>query len=816
MADETRKILLELTLDAVNAVKNQQELNELLKQTKKELKEAAIGSEEYKKLEQSQGLVEKRLKGLNQATKQSTAELNVQKGSIRDLQAQYTALTSKLREVAPGSQVMGMSFDEAKKKSFELKEEIKSFEAQLGNTAPNVGNYGDAFKDAVGGVQVFGTSLKGLFQLILTNPIGLILAALTGLFQILKQNETIATFFKGVMTGIGIVFDNVASVVSEAVLGMSKFGGEMSAVGKIVKDVGTRILNNLLAPINFFLDLIPAVNAALKGEFAKAAEIAGDATVQFGESMLFLNDEVPEFIDNIVKAVKVGVEYEEQLNAIEDAQSKLRVTEAELVNQRDRLLLQSKDLSKSEDERIKLADKASKVDEEILNKKLALIDRQIAAEQGLFNAHKGNTEKTEEIDRRIDELKVQRLGFLNESLKFQEKIQNKTNALLEKQAAEEEKRRQEEKKAFDEKRKANEDLLKRDIDATLKLEQFKRDQLAKTATDLDAKLKAELKAEDFRVQVLLRNENLLASEKDFILADSAARIEKINADHNKALQDQNKKTADDFKKAQLEKVNFVQTTTNQLGDIANNLNQARLNNEESDLEERRQRALKSAGNNVKKQEKINADYDKKKAKIEKEAAERQRNIQANMALINTFTGVTKVIAEYPKFDFGVMTAIGIGLTLAQGLAQYAAIKSQKFGMGGIFKKFAGGGLANAGIIGGLPHSAGGTKFVGSDGSMFEAEAGELLAIVNKRDTGLLSQLSAINSIHGKPFYKDGGTYLADGGFAARSSSQSVINTANSNAELQRIISAMPIPIVTVEDINAGVSNRTKVISRANI
>jgi hypothetical protein len=163
-----------------------------------------------------------------------------------------------------------------------------------------------------------------------------------------------------------------------------------------------------------------------------------------------------------------------------------------------------------------------------------------------------------------------------------------------------------------------------------------------------------------------------------------------------------------------------------------------------------------------------------------------------------------------------MTAIGIGLTLAQGLAQYAAIKSQKFGMGGIFKKFAGGGLANAGIIGGLPHSAGGTKFVGSDGSMFEAEAGELLAIVNKRDTGLLSQLSAINSIHGKPFYKDGGTYLADGGFAARSSSQSVINTANSNAELQRIISAMPIPIVTVEDINAGVSNRTKVISRANI
>ncbi len=179
-----------------------------------------------------------------------------------------------------------------------------------------------------------------------------------------------------------------------------------------------------------------------------------------------------------------------------------------------------------------------------------------------------------------------------------------------------------------------------------------------------------------------------------------------------------------------------------------------------------------------------------------------------MALVNTFTGVTKVIAEYPKFDFGIATAIGVGLTLASGLAQVAAIKSQKFEKGGLPIK--------SGIIGGNPHSLGGTTFTGTDGSIFEAERGELLAVVNKRDTPLLSMLSQVNSIHGKPFFKDGGTYLADGGFAARASSQAVIDQVSSNIEMARIMALQPTPIVTVEDINAGVLNRANVLSRANI
>jgi len=71
-------------------------------------------------------------------------------------------------------------------------------------------------------------------------------------------------------------------------------------------------------------------------------------------------------------------------------------------------------------------------------------------------------------------------------------------------------------------------------------------------------------------------------------------------------------------------------------------------------------------------------------------------------------------------------------------------------------------LAKGGMIGGKPHSQGGTVFRGSDGSIFEAERNEYLAIVNKKDAARAQMLDQINQEHGKPFgiatYGDGGIF----------------------------------------------------------
>lgn len=794
MADETRKVLLQLDIDTVKAVKNIADLKALQKAANQEFEKTKIGTEEYKKLETVTGLLTKRVTGLRDATKQNTKELDVQKGSARDLSAQYSALTRALREAAPGSQVLGMSFDEAKKKANSLRQEVKEFEAQLGNTAPNVGNYGNAFKEATGGIQVFGQSLSGLFQMILTNPIGLIVAGLTLLAKMLMQNDTIATAFKGVMTGLGVVFDQISAFVSEVVLSLSEFGGEASETSKIIKDVFIRVLNQLLAPLNFIIDIMPAVNAALAGDFKKSATIAGEAGEKFAKSVVFMNDEMPKFIDNISEAVKVGIEYEKSLDAIEAKQSKLNVSQQQLTNQRDRFLLQSKDLSKSEEDRIALLEKAEAIDKRIFNERVALLDEEIAAQKKYVEALGNDSVKREEAEFRLNDLTVKRLEAENESLKFQEKAQNKRNAIIEKQIASDEKLAEQKEK---DRLKGIEDekkLTEKTIESNNKLAQFKLDLAAKNAKTIDEKLRKELHAEDFRVKVLLSNENLLASEKEFILADSAARIEGIVKKSEEAQRAEAKKTADDKIKNTQNTVTGIGGILNSAAEFAKTINETQLNNDLTALDKKKQAELKAAGNNAAKKAKIEERYNKEKEKIEKDSAKKANRIALIQALINTGLAITKALPNL----------ILAGIAGALGFAQVAKIKSED-------SKF-----AKGGIIGGLPHSQGGTKFVGSDGSRFEAEKDEAMVIVNKHDTPLLSKLSSINSIHGKPFFKDGGAFFADGGFAARSSSQPVIDSINTSNQVIDMISSIQFPPVTVEDINAGVGRRTQVVSRANI
>jgi hypothetical protein len=816
MAEETKKVLIELSFDTIEAVKRQKELKDLIKATNKELENTDIGTEEYKKLEVVQGQLQSRLKGLKDSTKQSNAELVVQKGSVRDLQAQYSQLTKALREAAPGSQVLGQSFDDAKKKAFELKKEIKDFEAQLGNTAPNVGNYGDSFKEAAGGINVFGMSLKQLFATIIGHPVGILLLAFAALGKMLMQNDTIATTLKGVMTGLGIVFDKVSAVVSEVVLKIAEFVSGSSTASKVIRETFVRALNSIIAPFNYIIELAPAVSAALEGEFGKAAEIAGNATLNFGKNLIGLNNELPEYIKNLGDAGKAGIEYEKALDDIEAAQSRLNVKIGEMENARDQLKLQSGDLKKTEEERVKLGERAIEIDKRILGERLALLDREISAQSKYFNALGKDSVKKEEAEFRLNDLQVKRLQFQNEALKFQEKQQNKINALIEKEIAAKEKLTEQEAK---DKLKREEDakrLAERIIDSDNKLTQFRLDNAAKIATDADERLKAQLKSEDFRVSVLLSKEGLLASEKEFIIADSAARIHEINKSFEEKSREEATKTANHKKQVFQQTESDISGFLTQSNNTASALSDIRANKEIAALNKRQAQELKAAGNNKQKQEEINKKYDEKRAAAEKEAAIRAAESSKIQALINGALAFTKSLTAAP-FPFNLILAAGTAVATGVQIAKIDS-ETDKLGDGGFIKNY--GKAAMGTIIGGKSHSQGGTKFYGEDGTRFEAEKGELLAVVNKRDTPLLSMLSNVNSIHGKPFFRDGGiqghSYLADGGFTARANSQPVENSISQRNQLIELMASQPNPVVFVEDVNTGQGRVAQVKSKANL
>jgi hypothetical protein len=573
-----KEILLRVEVDRSESQKELEAVTKQLlenKQAVKELgdayKQGLVSTDKYVKETIS---LKKAQTNLSAQQKTLTKELAVEANSLEALRLKLAAVTKERNQTNQSTKEGAAKAAELTKEIKGINEAISAQEQAGGDFRRNVGNYGDAFKDAVGGVQVFGTSLDGLFKVLTTNPIGAIVTALFALFQALKQNDTIATAFKGVMTGIGVVFDQVSAVISNLALGLGELGGETTAFSNTIKDIGTRILNQLLAPFNLFLDLLPAVSAALDGEFTKAAEIGAVATAKFGESIVFANNEVPQFVKNIGDAIDVGLKYEKVLDDIEARQSSLNVTVAEYEKQRDRLIIQSKDLSKTEEERIRLNERAEAINKKILNERLSLLDDEIKAQKDYVAALGEGSVKQEEAQFRLNDLLVERINFEKEALKFDELALNKRNALLEKQKAEAEKTAEDERKRKEKEAEDQKKLIERSMSAETKLQEFRIAQAAKNAEDINARLEKELELEDFKIERALENENLLASERLFIIEQAEAKKVELTRAAEEQVRSEQEKTAKLNRQIQQNRLGQAQNVADTLAGIAEQGSQA--------------------------------------------------------------------------------------------------------------------------------------------------------------------------------------------------------------------------------------------------
>ncbi len=139
-----------------------------------------------------------------------------------------------------------------------------------------------------------------------------------------------------------------------------------------------------------------------------------------------------------------------------------------------------------------------------------------------------------------------------------------------------------------------------------------------------------------------------------------------------------------------------------------------------------------------------------------EAMGADAGVVRGMAIAQSALGLAAGIAQAAMMPFPAnLAAIGsVVATLATIITQIKELNSESES-----EQYAQGGLipvsGNAGIIKGRSHANGGVA-VSLDGQkVAEVEGGELLAVVNKRDTAQLKALSALNSRHGRRF-ADGG------------------------------------------------------------
>jgi hypothetical protein len=113
-------------------------------------------------------------------------------------------------------------------------------------------------------------------------------------------------------------------------------------------------------------------------------------------------------------------------------------------------------------------------------------------------------------------------------------------------------------------------------------------------------------------------------------------------------------------------------------------------------------------------------------------------------------------------------------------------------------------------VGGKRHRDGGTKFVGSDGTRFEAEQGEKIFVMKRTAAANIGRLSAFNQLYGgnawdnnMTRYAEDGGLVFDGGMTTRSMSQPDLA-----AQIQQAVANMPAPVVSVKEINTVNTRRT--------
>lgn len=187
-------------------------------------------------------------------------------------------------------------------------------------------------------------------------------------------------------------------------------------------------------------------------------------------------------------------------------------------------------------------------------------------------------------------------------------------------------------------------------------------------------------------------------------------------------------------------------------------------------------------------------------------AKRQNNMQRAMAIAQLTTDMARTLSA---LGVGAAQTAKVGFPL--NLPLLIAFAAQA---AGIIQNLRSIKLAKGGVIGGNLHSQGGTTFIGSDGSSFEAERGELLTVVNRHDTARIQALSDINSVHGKPFYATPNiSHFAQGGIYTPSAMSS--NTDSMVRSLVKQIGSIPV-VLNTRRLEASQNESRKVELIGNI
>lgn len=777
-----------------------------------------VSQEKYeaaaKKSQKAQIEIQKALLDTKNAQQQNNAEvkstktlLDSQATSVNALRAQLALNTMELNKMTEAERTTseaGISLSESTKA---LSDKLKTLEGSIGDNRRNVGNYAEGvkqgilqtngltgatgamvggLKSSIGGIQAFNAALKA-------NPImlivSLVLLLMSTIEKLMNRNTELATSLKAAFAPFKVIFERLLDYITNLFKGVAW------------------ILENIAKGVVWLLD-----NLGLISEETK-------------------------------KAANAAAQLEKETQRIYQAETDALVPMAQMRREMEELKNIAADQTKSAKERQDALQAAQAKLQEIKKSELDILEakyKQIAAQNTLSYTSAEDARKEAEAKAALEEAKAKYATQEKEMISQVSGIEKDEQA----------KRVAAAKAAADKKKKAEEDRIKAIADAEKKAaEELKKQQElvlkqygeAVTALQLDiaekevaggqATLEEQQRVinERLAMEKYRRDQNLIG-EQEYNNNVRAINLEfaQMVADDNaaRAEQEKNRKALD------LENQRM--------------LNEALATN---DLESQLTLLEAKKAAEIANAEAIGADItaiEQRYALMREETQKKYYNAQLEMAsgtasqlvnllgqesaagkafavaqaTINTYLGASKALAQG-----GIWGVAQAAIVIAAGLKQVMSIvkvKEPDTKMSTNTRKFAKGGQ-----IYGASHSQGGVTFTGDNGQRFEAEGGENVYILNRKASGAINALSALNMEYGgRSFgssnvyrYANGGKIQVSGN-GTMSMPSDVTLSDNSLMKLASImydsVAALPNPQVAVTDINNENEQYNSVIVAAGV
>lgn len=692
-----------------------------------------------------------------------------------------------------------------------------------------------------------GSAALKIFRLaLISTGIGAIVVALGSLIAFLSTTQAGIDAVTEVTRPLKAIFDSLLGLFQN--VGQSLFDAftnPKQALTSLYEFVKQNLINRFTA-FGKILDGI--VNL----DFKKLS----DGVLQAGTGVENLTDKVKGAAQSTGKfltdAAKKGAEIDKLQKEIEKGQLAFNKQAIQTNARIKELNLISKDTSKNINERRAASEEIIRLSKEQGVQESALIQKkikQLEIEQSLNDTSREGNQEMIDLESQLQASRERGTDAQREQIKVIAAA-NKEAAANQKAAAD--KRSQENQKAID----AEIDKSRKQIDLFIADQGFKKKSAAqeyefnknlfdKETADLELRLKkGKVSQLEYEIEKKNLTTNFAKTNADIAIRESERELEKIKGNSKLSIDDK-LKAETDFAKLKLEQgITNEQEYQDEITRIQNeatksreekaisdeqlakekkaiDLENKRLSEEQTFMDEidlqrqqndlRLQEELKAAEKSGADQQLIRSKYaladqqltatveEKKRmdyantlgqlaqlfgegSKVGKAFAISQAVISGYQAVLNAYTTaqkspITLLNPAYPAIQAGIAGAFSVG--------QIAKISGVKFEQGGIQE------------VGGQRHSDGGTKFYGEDGTMFEAERGEGIGILNR---GAYSAFMDFNNRFGSG--KSGNGLFAGGGIIT----QGVKPQGTDFTEITEAIRSIPAPVVAVEEIQT-VGNR---------